>query len=850
MPGVSTTTNKSESVKEKSIFISYSRKDIRFARRLTNDLKAADHSVWMDVSTLRGGQDWPERIDQAVRECDTLILVVSPDSMKSDWVSKETMYAMNLKKYIVPVMCRQAELSVHLADIHHIDFRDRYDEALQQLQKALLEGLSDLHPLPKPFYLSFARNPHFVGRDAELDDLHESLQKDQRLVLVGMSGIGKTQLAIEYAYSHQNAYPDGIYWIDVPQFLNELSIEEVFLQTWSYMEYRPNSLIIFDFDNVDEPIKNLGEPIKNPNFPLDSGLHLDNFPCRTLFIAQQQDVQPPFQPIEVRELSETASLDLLLHTQPDIRKNERSPEWNDARAICASLGYIPLALELAAKYLGKYHKEISLAGYLEQLEMEGNLRVLGRTKIDPLETPTRHATAVAAVLKLQWNKLPDDDCRVALKISAMLYSGRSVIERDRLATFSGISDGYPPPSPLRDVLDRLQEYSFITDLTENDFRLNSLISEFAKKQELGNKPEERLVNHLRRLMNNGTDDSRQAAHLLTNIKWFDQVPSTELPPEELLNYLELLCRSLNSNQERNYILEHGILPVIKSQAKTKAENWSLREWANLCFFSAGFRAELQNSRDAILDFEKARLWLDKLENSREWKHEDNKLAARINLSEGNEFSKQGEYHLEEMQEKEAQEELSLAIDRYGAAERYKKELEKELYKDKVLAVIIKKEWSYTCALLKQWDEAKRQLQEALIDLQEDLCSYAMILDKTSKLHQLRAQNQQEIRNLSSKNHFLVGTFTRLKMILLKIRVMGSFIVNRGSVSKGVSWKYRNPIRNEYGLALELVQEKSALLHRVCNESDERIGTSGSFAMNIDISRVTTRHRYRHFFVGF
>ena len=56
-------------------------------------------------------------IDKAVRGCDAFILVMSPDSMASEWVSKETLLAMDLRKPIVPVVWREAERPVHLVDI-------------------------------------------------------------------------------------------------------------------------------------------------------------------------------------------------------------------------------------------------------------------------------------------------------------------------------------------------------------------------------------------------------------------------------------------------------------------------------------------------------------------------------------------------------------------------------------------------------------------------------------------------------------------------------------------------------------------------------------------------------------
>ena len=52
-----------------------------------------------------------------MRSCDAFILVMSPDSMASEWVSKETLLAMDLRKPIVPVVWREAERPVHLVDI-------------------------------------------------------------------------------------------------------------------------------------------------------------------------------------------------------------------------------------------------------------------------------------------------------------------------------------------------------------------------------------------------------------------------------------------------------------------------------------------------------------------------------------------------------------------------------------------------------------------------------------------------------------------------------------------------------------------------------------------------------------
>ncbi|KAJ5151145.1 kinesin light chain [Penicillium canariense] len=69
----------------------------------------------------------------------------------------------------------------------------------------------------RSFYLPFLRNLQFVGRSAELDTLKQKLlvNKDCRKVaLSGLGGIGKTQVALQFAYSFKEDYPEfSIFWV-------------------------------------------------------------------------------------------------------------------------------------------------------------------------------------------------------------------------------------------------------------------------------------------------------------------------------------------------------------------------------------------------------------------------------------------------------------------------------------------------------------------------------------------------------------------------------------------------------------------------------------------------------------
>ena len=72
-----------------SCFISYSTKDQGFADRLYADLRAKGVRCWFAPHDIRGGRKIHEQIDEAIRQYDKLLLILSEDSMASDWVQTE-----------------------------------------------------------------------------------------------------------------------------------------------------------------------------------------------------------------------------------------------------------------------------------------------------------------------------------------------------------------------------------------------------------------------------------------------------------------------------------------------------------------------------------------------------------------------------------------------------------------------------------------------------------------------------------------------------------------------------------------------------------------------------------------
>jgi hypothetical protein len=104
------------------IFISYSRKDIDFVRKLAGDLEKAGYDVWWDLTDLHGGDDWPRAIPAAIESSKYVIIVLSPNSTVSDWVEKEYTHALSLRKKIIPLMLVRSSIPFALNTINFIDF--------------------------------------------------------------------------------------------------------------------------------------------------------------------------------------------------------------------------------------------------------------------------------------------------------------------------------------------------------------------------------------------------------------------------------------------------------------------------------------------------------------------------------------------------------------------------------------------------------------------------------------------------------------------------------------------------------------------------------------------------------
>src|SRR5262249_38777991 len=86
------------------VFISYARSDgSEFAHRLRHELEQQNIKLWQDRVGMEGGRDWWLQITEALDNVNFLLLVVTPNALKSDIVRKEWRYARQQGVCVYPI---------------------------------------------------------------------------------------------------------------------------------------------------------------------------------------------------------------------------------------------------------------------------------------------------------------------------------------------------------------------------------------------------------------------------------------------------------------------------------------------------------------------------------------------------------------------------------------------------------------------------------------------------------------------------------------------------------------------------------------------------------------------------
>ncbi|MCK9592379.1 MAG: toll/interleukin-1 receptor domain-containing protein [Methanoregula sp.] len=129
-------------------FISYSHVDAAdLIKKLIDCLSAGPPEMqpWIDTNNLHSGHgfpDWDTQINNAIRTCDSLIFMMTRDSVEDNSECKrEWSRALRYKKPVIPILLHtDAEIPYRLEPRHYIDFSVRFEDGCTALKKDILWG--------------------------------------------------------------------------------------------------------------------------------------------------------------------------------------------------------------------------------------------------------------------------------------------------------------------------------------------------------------------------------------------------------------------------------------------------------------------------------------------------------------------------------------------------------------------------------------------------------------------------------------------------------------------------------------------------------------------------------------
>ena len=397
----------------KDFFISYNKADRAWAEWIAWQLEASGYEVIVQAWDFRPGGNFALDMDSAAKQAKRTIAVLSDDYLKSkftapEWAAAFAQDPTGEKGILLPVRVGECEPEGLLPQIVYIDLLNLNKASAKRV---LLDGVKRGRAKPgeEPYFpgatpraaaseprfpgslpdiwnIPFLRNRNFTGRSDELAELRASLNAGETAALVqpraihGLGGIGKTQLAVEYAYRHGKDY-DYVWWIrsedpvtlvnDYASLAAELDLPEkdekeqrvTVEAVKKWLRLNRGWLLIFD-NAVDArsihnclPGGGIGHIIitsRNPNW---AGVA---------------------KPLSVKSLPLDNAIEFLL-------KRTNSQDEATAKELAENLGRLPLALEQASAFIETSGRP--LAHYLELFETrQRELMQRGELSIEYPET--------------------------------------------------------------------------------------------------------------------------------------------------------------------------------------------------------------------------------------------------------------------------------------------------------------------------------------------------------------------------------------------------------------------------------------------------------------------------------
>lgn len=525
-------------------FISYTQTDRQWAEWIAWVLEEAGHKARIQAWDFRPGANFVVEMQKAAVGSERTIAVLSPDYLRSlfamaEWAAAFAADPDGVKGKLVPVLVRDVPqedlgllgpiIQIRLAGLGEAAAREALvsglvpgrvrpenvrfpgahlfpgpaaappdpKEARNALAALPLEEVPKPGPLPVGSRMPLAPNPLFVGREEDLKALALQLKAGETSAVgqveiaaaTGLGGIGKTQLASEFAHRYGRFFAGGVFWMsfaDAASVTGEvaacgqslglhssfdaLTIEQqVRLVEEAWQSSFPRLLV---FDNCEE------EALLQRWRPRSGG-------ARVLVTSRRSewDAALGVQTVPLTTLPRPASIELLRLFRPDVPAED--PVLN---TIADELGDLPLALHLAGSFLRTYRSSPfgQMPAYLEQLRKSDLLAHPSLQGRGTGVSPTGHEAHVGRTFALSFERLDParttDALAIGLLARAAWFAPGEPIPRPLLLQSGGVNSGdLSSGLDAEDALRRLTDLGLLEVNDQNDpLMMHRLVAAWAR----------------------------------------------------------------------------------------------------------------------------------------------------------------------------------------------------------------------------------------------------------------------------------------------------------------------------------------------------------------------------------
>ena len=132
------------------VFISHAHTDESLVKKVVTVLEDAGLEVWDDTREIMPGDNWADKVAQALQESDAMVVLLTPDALRSSWVRWDIEYALGepgYRKRLIPVLVGdpkefpKEEIPWILRHLRMITLAEhaKEEEGIRQIARALLE---------------------------------------------------------------------------------------------------------------------------------------------------------------------------------------------------------------------------------------------------------------------------------------------------------------------------------------------------------------------------------------------------------------------------------------------------------------------------------------------------------------------------------------------------------------------------------------------------------------------------------------------------------------------------------------------------------------------------------------